>query len=76
MNILRRLELDRLDALQAALWDKALAADITALRIIEQRVKLLGLAREHRPDPGAGQPTTVVVPGPAETWFRLEPGPA
>ena len=48
VDTLRRLELDRLDALQAAIWDKALGADTAAvtgvLRIIEQRAKLLGLA--------------------------------
>ena len=50
---LRRLELDRLDALQAAIWGKALDADTTAvntvLRIIERRTRLLGLGIEHRP---------------------------
>jgi hypothetical protein len=64
---LRRLEIDRLDVLQAALWPQAMAGDTAAacvvLRIIEQRTRLLGLGREHRPGPGTGQPTTVVVPG-------------
>ena len=66
---LRRLELDRLDVLQAALWPKAMAGDTaagtTVLRIIEQRARVLGLGWEHRPGPGTGQPTTVVVPEPA-----------
>ena len=64
---LRRLELARLDLLQAAVWDKALAADSaavnTVLRIIERRAKLLGLGREHSPGPGTEPPITVVVPG-------------
>ena len=63
---LRRLEVARLDALQAAVWDKALAGDSaavnTVLRIIEQRARLLGLGREHFPDEATGQPTPVVVP--------------
>ncbi len=44
---LRRLEVARLDALQAASWDDALTGDVRAvdriLRIITLRVKLLGL---------------------------------
>lgn len=43
----RLLELQRLDALLAALWDKAIAGDLAAvdrvLRIMERRAKLLGL---------------------------------
>ena len=66
VDTLRRLEVDRLDALQAALWPTALAGDTAAativLRIIEQRARLLGLGRKHRSDPGTGQPATVVVP--------------
>ena len=66
VDILRRLELARLDALQTAVWDKALAGDSaavnTVLRILEQRARLLGLGRERRPGPGTGQPTTVVIP--------------
>jgi hypothetical protein len=64
---LRRLELDRLDVLQAALWPQAMAGDTAAacvvLRIIERRAKLLGLGREHAPGPGTEPPITVVVPG-------------
>ena len=55
---LRRLELARLDSLQAALWDKALAGNTaagnTVLRIIDQRTRLLGLGLEHRPGPENG----------------------
>jgi hypothetical protein len=44
---LLQLELQRLDVLQAAVWDKALAGDLkaveTALRVIDRRVRLRGL---------------------------------
>jgi hypothetical protein len=63
---LRRLELARLDALQAAVWDKALAADTaavnTVLRIIEQRTRMLSLDPESPAHRGTAQPSTVVVP--------------
>ena len=43
----RALEIARLDALQLAVWDHAMAGDVKALnavlRIIEQRSRLLGL---------------------------------
>lgn len=40
----RAMELQRLDALQMGLWDRAEAGDVKAvLRIIEQRSRLLGL---------------------------------
>ena len=43
----RQLELDRLDRLHAALWPQAMSGDLGAigatLRIIDQRVRLLGL---------------------------------
>jgi hypothetical protein len=46
-DILRQQELDRLDALQAAVWAKALAGDLravdAALKVIDRRVKLFGL---------------------------------
>jgi len=46
---LQALELSRLDALHYAVWDKALSGDIkaieTSLRVIERRVKVLGLDR-------------------------------
>lgn len=48
-------EIDRLDALQVAVWPSALAGDTRALgialKIIESRVKLLGLsAQNEKPD--------------------------
>jgi hypothetical protein len=45
--LLATLELDRLDSLQAALWEKAMAGKLGAvgkvLKIMERRAKLLGL---------------------------------
>ncbi|EWT03107.1 hypothetical protein N865_04065 [Intrasporangium oryzae NRRL B-24470] len=59
----QQLELARLDALQVALWDKALAGDLDACRqvraIIMARVRLLGLMEQPRP--AAWTPRTVVL---------------
>jgi hypothetical protein len=48
----RQLELDRLDAMQNALWDKVLAGDTkaidTSLRLMDRRAKLLGLDAPQR----------------------------
>jgi hypothetical protein len=45
----RMLELARLDELQSAVWDKAVAGDVAAvsavLRIVERRMRLMGLDR-------------------------------
>jgi hypothetical protein len=64
---LRRIELDRLDRLQASVWDRALAGDLiavtTVLRVIDQRIRLLGLQAQNT-DHHAG-PTMLVV-GPSE----------
>ena len=44
---LRRLEVDRLDALQVAIWDDAMSGDVKAVaalvRIMHLRAKILGL---------------------------------
>ena len=61
---LRRLELDRLDALQRSLWAAAMGGDIEAAkavaRIVESRCRLLGLVPARTaPSPS---PRTVVVP--------------
>ncbi len=54
----RMLEVQRLDALQLAVWDKAMAGDIKALnavlRIIEQRSRLLGLDKPEAAPTGSG----------------------
>jgi transposase-like protein len=66
VDTLRRLEVARLDTLQAALWPKALAGDTaavnTVLRIIEQRTRMLSLGPESPAHRGTAQPSTVVVP--------------
>ena len=60
----RALELARLDALQAPLWEKALSGDVKAanavLRIIDQRVRLLGLDNQNT---STGAQPVVVDPG-------------
>ncbi|MFW5471623.1 helix-turn-helix domain-containing protein [Knoellia sp. CPCC 206435] len=52
---LRELETERLDRLQAGLWDRAMAGDVAAVtevrRIIEARVRLLGLAGQVAREP-------------------------
>ncbi len=66
----RALELQRLDALQVGLWDRAEAGDVKAvnavLRIIEQRSRLLGLDRAQVESAGPG---SVVDPA---YWKRLK----
>jgi hypothetical protein len=63
---LRCLEVERLDALQLAVWQKAMDGDVpsaaVAIRVIMERCRLLGLE-----GPGAlgvvhGKPRTLVVP--------------
>ena len=50
---LRQLEVERLDALNLAFWQEAMAGDVQAarliLRVVEQRSRLLGL---ESPRPG------------------------
>ena len=63
------LEMQRLDALQVALWDQAMAGDVKAalgcLRIIEQRLALLGLTPSNgrfgnqKGNRGFGEPVVV-----------------
>lgn len=61
----RMLELQRLDALQVGLWDRAEAGDVKAvnvvLRIIEQRCRPLGLDKAN-----GVQAAQTVVMSPAE----------
>ena len=61
----RNLELGRLDALQASLWDRAIAGDVDAvlgvLRVIESRCRLLGLHNAPKSRAGCRQPQTVVL---------------
>ena len=63
---LRQLELDRLDALQQAMWPLAMAGDIAAAegvrRVIETRCRVLGLTGSSRNLTAAcGKPQTVVL---------------
>jgi len=60
---LRSVESERLNALQASIWDAALAGDIRAvegaLRIINARVNLLGLAARGNETPSHNQASVV-----------------
>lgn len=53
VDLLRQVELDRLNDVHAALWPKAMAGDLDAvmalLRVIEARCRLLGLYGDGRP---------------------------
>lgn len=61
----RALEIARLDALQVAVWEQAMAGDVkaatTVLRIIDRRIKLLGLG-EHAADPAPAEAPALVDP--------------
>ena len=65
VDSLRFLESQRLNALQAALWDKAMSGDVNAARsilgVITARVRLLGLEETSGSDQ-SWVPRTVVVP--------------
>ena len=58
VNQHRVLEIERLDALQVGLWDRAMSGDVKAvnavLRIIEQRSRLLGLDKPQATPAGSG----------------------
>jgi hypothetical protein len=51
---LRHTEIDRLDRLQASVWPKAMSGDVGAahliVKIIDRRIRLLGLADRERRD--------------------------
>ena len=63
------IEVDRLDALQFALWDQAMSGDVRSveavLKVINQRARLLGL---EDTDTGSSS-TTVVVAGNREAYI-------
>lgn len=63
---LRRLEAARLDALQDALWDAAMAGDVTSasaiVRIVVARVRLNGLQSSPIRSDAAQPLRTVVMP--------------
>jgi len=62
---LRAVELARLDRLQAVVWDKAVNGDVravnTAVKIIGQRVRLLGLGGRAGPEHPEAVPQVLVV---------------
>ncbi len=69
---LRRLELDRLDAVHASLWPQAMTGHVPSvlalLRVIDLRTRLLGLQPSGRPQrrpedswPSCHGPATVVI---------------
>lgn len=64
-----RLEIDRLDTLQAAVWPKAMMGDTKAVdsvvRIINTRAKMLGLELLHE-QKGTTTNNTVIITGTAE----------
>ena len=63
---LRYLEVARLDALQLAVWHKAMDGDVpsaaVAIRIIMERWRLLGLEGSGAPTVDSSIPKTLVVP--------------
>lgn len=66
VELLREVEVQRLNALQVGLWEAALAGDLQAVRacvrIIQARVKVLGLtAAAKAPAPSCQQPQTVIL---------------
>lgn len=66
VELLREVEVKRLDALQVALWDAAMSGDVEAahacLRIIQARIMVLGLAEPGTDQrPRCQQPQTVIL---------------
>jgi hypothetical protein len=63
---LRSLEVERLDRLQEAVWQKALEGDVpsaaVAMRVIMERCRLLGLEGKGLLGIDASKPRTLVVP--------------
>jgi hypothetical protein len=63
---LRSLEVERLDSLQSAMWQKAMDGDVPSamavVRCIMSRCRLLGLDGPHMLDVESPRPRTLVVP--------------
>jgi hypothetical protein len=63
---LRSLEVERLDNLQLAVWQKAMEGDVSSaiavVRVILARCRLLGLDGPKLLEAGGGRPRTLVVP--------------
>jgi hypothetical protein len=69
--------MDRLDALQCPLWGRALAGDISAvntvLKIIQTRIRLLGLALPDPEERTTGEAATVVLsPEQLQRWLETD----
>lgn len=66
VDALRALEVERLNAVQVALWDKAMGGDVhaakQAIRIIAARCRLLGLEEQGWGQGTEQWPRTVVLP--------------
>jgi len=68
VDLLRVMEVGRLNALQFAVWDRAMAGHVPSIRavlkIIVARIALLGLAVDDLDSAGTGTtaPMTVVIP--------------
>lgn len=66
VDVLRSLEVERLDAVQVAIWDKAMSGDVhaakQAIRIIAARCRLLGLEGRDWGKTHERSPQTVVLP--------------
>ena len=65
----RALEVERLDAVQAAYWAEAVSGDVQAaavvLRCIEARAKVLGL---DQPSRASTAPRSIIAPGHEEAY--------
>ncbi len=66
VEVLRAVEVDRLDALQRGVWDAATAGHVpatqAAVRIIQARARVLGLLQSGKPKrTRCKQPQTVVL---------------
>lgn len=70
VDALRALEVERLDALQVAIWEKAMDGDVSsareAIRIIAARCRLLGLEGKAWGEGREQWPRTVVLP--PDSW--------
>ncbi len=65
VDALRTVEVERLDALQDGIWDRAMAGEVAAalacLKLITLRCRVLGLLEADTTAPRCTQPQTVVL---------------
>lgn len=73
VDTLRRVELDRLEALQRAVWDRAMRGDVAAVnaavRIIESQIRLLGLDQPESKRDAENASTVVISPEELQQWL-------